>query len=110
VRLAISSTANIPAGAPVELEIDAEEHRNVVVVPVVAIVREGETTSVFVVSAGKAGRRPVQVGLTDGTLAEIVSGIKAGETVIVDGQAGLPDEAKVNVASAATPGEKAPEK
>jgi hypothetical protein len=39
----------------------------------------------------------VQLGLDDGTDAEVVSGVKAGELVIVQGQAGLPDGAKISV-------------
>ena len=55
------------------------------------IVREGEETAVFVASGGKAQRRPgADRRSTDGEHVEIVSGVKAGEPVIVDGQAGLP--------------------
>ena len=39
----------------------------------------------------------VQIGLTDGMHVEITSGIKAGEMVIVDGQAGLPDGAEISI-------------
>jgi hypothetical protein len=45
----------------------------------------------------KAQRRPVQIGLTNGTDIEILSGVKAGDMVIVDGQAGLPDDAKITI-------------
>ncbi len=45
----------------------------------------------------KAQRRPIQIGLTDGTNIEVVSGVKAGEMVIVDGQAGLPDDATITI-------------
>ena len=82
-------------GTPVQVEIDAEEHTNVVLVPVDAIVREGDETAVFVAVANKAQRRPVVVGITDATHAEIKSGVKAGEQVIVHGQAGLPDGAAI---------------
>jgi hypothetical protein len=41
----------------------------------------------------------VQVGLDDGTDAEMVSGVKTGEMVIVQGQAGLPDGAKISIES-----------
>ena len=44
---------------------------------------------------GKAQRRAVQIGIADETHVEIVSGVKAGETVIVEGQVGLPDEAAI---------------
>ena len=100
VRLAfVGAPANLSAGTPVQVDVDAEQHANVVIVPAKAIVREGEETAVFVVMADKAQRRPVQTGLTDGTDQEIVSGVKAGEMVIVEGQNGLPDAAKVTVAT-----------
>jgi RND family efflux transporter MFP subunit len=95
VRLALGGTPNIPAGTPVEIEIDAEEHKGAVLVPSVAIVREGEETAVFVAADGKAHRRPIKTGLSDGTHVEVVSGLKAGEMVVVDGQAGLPDGASI---------------
>jgi hypothetical protein len=40
----------------------------------------------------------VQVALDDGTDAE-VSGVKAGEMLIVQGQTGLPDGAKIAIES-----------
>jgi hypothetical protein len=53
----------------------------------------------------------VQIGLDDGTDAEVASGVKAGDRVIVQGQAGLPDGAKISVETSededkAAPGEK----
>jgi membrane fusion protein, multidrug efflux system len=99
VRLRFADTPNLPAGAPVEVEIDAERHSGVVLVPAVAIVREGDETAVFVASDGKARRRPVKTGLSDETSVEILSGVAAGEMVIVDGQAGLPDDAAIAIGS-----------
>ena len=51
---------------PVEVDIDAEQHTNVVLVPAVAIVRDGEDTAVFVAAEQKAQRREVRIGLTNG--------------------------------------------
>jgi RND family efflux transporter MFP subunit len=100
VRLAFSRAIAIPVGAPVQIDIDAVEHRDVVIVPAAAVVREGEETAVFVVSDGKAQRRQIRIGLTDNANVEIVSGIAAGDRVVVDGQAGLPDGAPVTEAAA----------
>jgi RND family efflux transporter MFP subunit len=97
VRLVFVGQGNLAAGTPVQVDIDAEQHTNVVLIPAAALVREGEETAVFVAMGDKAQRRPVQIGLTDGTNIEILSGVKAGEMVIVDGQAGLPDEAKITI-------------
>jgi RND family efflux transporter MFP subunit len=98
IRLAFAEPADIPAGTPVQVDIDAELHKGVVLVPAVAIVREGEDAAVLVVIGSKAKRRAVEIGLSDGTNVEILSGVNAGEIVIVDGQAGLPDDAAVAVA------------
>jgi RND family efflux transporter MFP subunit len=99
VRLAFVTPPNLAAGTPAQVDIDAERHTNVVLVPSAAIAREGEETAVFVVMGDTAHRRPVQVGLDDGTDAEVVSGVKAGEMVIVRGLAGLPDGAKITIES-----------
>jgi len=95
VRLAFKGPTNFPAGTPVQLDIEAEQHANVVLVPAPALVREGEETAVFVAKGDKAERRVVTIGLTDEMDAEILSGVKEGEMVIVDGQAGLPDGATI---------------
>ena len=97
VRLGFVGPANLPTGTPVQVDIDAEQHRNAVLVPAVAIVREGEETAVFVASGEKAQRRAVQIGIADGTNVEVVSGVKAGEMVVVEGQAGLPDGAAITI-------------
>ena len=46
-------------------------------------------------SDGKAARREVKTGLSDGARTEILSGVSAGDQVIVEGQAGLPDGAAI---------------
>ena len=98
IRLAFAEPVDIPAGTPVQVDIDAELHKGVVLVPAVAIVREGEDAAVLVAIDSKAKRRAVEIGLSDGTNVEILSGVNAGEVVIVDGQAGLPDDAAIAVA------------
>jgi RND family efflux transporter MFP subunit len=100
VRLAFAGSANLPVGTPVQVDIDAEQHDDALLIPAVAIVRDGEQTAVFVANERKAQRRPVQIGITDGAKVEIVSGVKPGEKVIVDGQAGLPDGAAITEAAA----------
>ena len=95
VRLRFAGPTDLPTGTPVQVDIGAELHRNVVLVPAVAIVREGEETFVFVANGGKAQRRAVRIGIADEAHVEVVTGVKAGEMVIVEGQVGLPDEAAI---------------
>jgi RND family efflux transporter MFP subunit len=106
VRLSFVAAHQLAVGTPVEVEIDAEEHTDVVLVPVVAIVREGEETAVFVAAGDKAERRVVVLGIVDAMHAEIKEGVKAGEQVIVHGQAGLPDGAAIAIEKSEAEGEK----
>jgi RND family efflux transporter MFP subunit len=105
VRLAFVGVTNFPSGTPVQLDIDAELHANVVLIPLAGLVREGEETAVFVAKGDKAERRVVMIGLTSEMDVEIASGVKEGEMVIVDGQAGLPDGATIAREAAEDPSE-----
>ncbi len=95
IRLAFKGMTTLPVGTPVEVEIDAEEHAGIVVVPAAAVVREGNETAVFVAVGNKAQRRTVTIGVADDTRIEVRSGVKVGEAIITDGQGGLPDGAAI---------------
>jgi RND family efflux transporter MFP subunit len=99
VRLAFAKPTRYPVGAPVQVGIETDTHKNVVLVPASAIVREGEETAVFAVENQTAKRREVKTGIESGDRVEIVSGINTGEMVITSGQNGLPDGAKVTLAA-----------
>lgn len=97
IRLAFAGPTTFAVGTPVQVDIDAEEHAAVVLVPAAAVVREGEETFVFVANGDKAERREVVLGLSDSLHVEVRSGVKAGEPVITSGHAGLPDGAAISV-------------
>jgi membrane fusion protein (multidrug efflux system) len=88
----------LPVGTPVQVEIEAETVSDAVVVPASALVRDQGKAAVFVVGAeAKAHRREVEIGLTVEDEIQIVSGLKAGEPVVVKGQENLPDGASVTI-------------
>ena len=97
VRLTLPASASYAAGTPVQLDIDTDVRTGVILVPAAAVVHEGEEAAVFVVSGDTANRRAVKLGAESDEHVEVISGIKAGETVIVSGQNGLPDGARVTV-------------
>jgi RND family efflux transporter MFP subunit len=109
VRLAFDAPTRRPAGLAAEIEIYGPERRAAVLVPADALVQEGADSAVFVVDAQKkAHRRPVQVGVVAGGKAEILSGVAAGEPVVIRGQTALPDGATVEATEAeAAPAEPA---
>ena len=104
VRLAFDTPTRRPAGLAVAVEIYGEEHRAAVLVSADALVQEGTASYLFVVDAQKkAHRRPVTVGVVAQGQAEILSGVKAGESVVVRGQTALPDGATVESTEASEP-------
>jgi len=68
-----------------------------VVVPKTAIRTAEGRSIVFVLKDDRVERRAVSVGLDNGDQVELVSGVTAGERVVVDGPPTLKDGAKVRV-------------
>jgi membrane fusion protein (multidrug efflux system) len=70
-----------------------------IVVPVAALVPDGDGFQVFVVNAANiAIARKVTVGRRSEAIAEIISGLAAGERVVTEGAYGVVDSVKVNPA------------
>ena len=77
-------------------EIVAVVRPTAIVIPVEAIVPDGEEFKVFVVdAAGTARARVVTVGGRTDKVAEITSGLVAGERIVTYGAYGIEDSAKV---------------
>jgi HlyD family secretion protein len=72
-------------------------NRAVVVVPRAAVRRVGDKDVVFVVKEGVAERRAIGLSATPGDEAVVLSGLAAGERVIIEGPANLKDGDKVAV-------------
>ncbi len=83
-------------GESVAGKIATVVHPRALTVPVAALVPAGDGFQVFVVdSAGVAHARAVTVGGRSEALAEILTGLKAGETVVTTGAYGVEDGAKI---------------
>lgn len=81
--------------AEADLALDRKE--NVPSVPIQALNHEHDNTTVFLVNHdGQLEDRPVQVGLETSTDAEIISGLTAGEQVVVSDRSGLKPGEKVH--------------
>lgn len=59
------------------------DESDVLQIPASALFRDGKGWAAFAVEQGKAVKRPVEIGQRNGLSAQVVSGIKAGEQVIV---------------------------
>jgi len=71
---------------------------SVVVVPADAVRGDGGGSVVFVVGEGRVSRRSVSAGKTAGTEREILTGLTAGERVVVSPPPSLGDGDAVRVA------------
>jgi hypothetical protein len=98
IRIALPAGTQLAVGTPVRVEIVAEQRPSALAVPAEAVIHEDEDAFVMVAGAdNKAHKRKVTIGLTTQKQAELISGVKAGEAVIVQGQQGLPDGAAITL-------------
>ena len=81
----------IPSGVNAKINIVAYEQNNVVALERKNITFDGNKAYVFVASGDKAVRKEVKTGTNFGNKVEIVSGLKAGELLITDGNKNITD-------------------
>lgn len=84
-------------GASVVGKVLLGEHLNAVVVPEGSVVFRPAGRVVYVVKGDKVEQRLVQVGVEQNGVVEILSGLQANETVVVDGAGFLTDQAPILV-------------
>jgi RND family efflux transporter MFP subunit len=92
------SGARLPANAAVEVEIVTGEKPDALVVPRAALLRDGDRRFVYVYQDGRARRRDVSVGLLGMSEAEISSGLREHERVVLPGATPLSDGLRVRPA------------
>jgi multidrug efflux pump subunit AcrA (membrane-fusion protein) len=109
VRIALRNTRSVPPiGTAIRADIVTDVHKNVVTVPPSAIVRNEGKMFVYVAGGDKkAHRREVKPGFSSEAAIEILSGVAAGDNVLVRGHQALPDGAAIRPEE---PAEKADEK
>jgi membrane fusion protein (multidrug efflux system) len=92
----VGSGRPLRIGESVFARITTGVQRDAILVPLAALVPEGEGYRVFVVDAANmAHARDVTVGGRDEGNAEILSGLTAGEVVVTEGAYGVEDSAHV---------------
>lgn len=99
VEAAFENPAHLMPHQFARLTVELKTVREAVIVPAAAILESPDGSSVaFVIEAGKAVRRIVQVGIEQGRRVQVLQGIEAGEQVVVVGNENLKDGAPVRVA------------
>ncbi|MBZ5539891.1 MAG: efflux RND transporter periplasmic adaptor subunit [Acidobacteriia bacterium] len=104
---ALKADPALKPGMTVEVAMTAKTAKDAIVVPASGLFKNSEGAD-YVLVAGSDGRahlKTVQAGIRNAGLAQIVSGISAGEPVIVSGGYALPDNTQIKIAPPA-PAEK----
>ena len=111
VRIRIANPEGVlRIGMFVSAQLPIETHARALRVPPAAIYRNEEgRPRVYVVSGDMAKAAEVELGIETGDFDEVLSGVKEGDTVVLSGGYGLPDEAKVTVQAPRENSEKPPE-
>ena len=88
----VKNPGELKPGFFAEVSLASETRRNAMVVPEGAVQASERGFVTYVVEQGKARLHPIQIGLRTGTgLVEILSGVKAGDVVVVEGSDRLTD-------------------
>lgn len=94
---ASSPPRQVRPGSFVTVDVVRETRPGAVLLPREAVVRELQRAHVFVTRGETAEKRDVTLGLEEGELVQALSGVDAGERVIVAGQGGLKDGSRIRV-------------
>jgi membrane fusion protein (multidrug efflux system) len=94
---AVAPPADVRPGSFVSVHVVRETHSAALLVPRGAVLRELQSSHVFVTDGATAVKRPVELGLEEAGEVEILRGLSPGDQVVVAGQGGLREGAKVRV-------------
>lgn len=84
-------------GSFVSIHIVRETRPEALLVPREAVLRELKSAHVFIAGDRTAEKREVVLGLEEGPMVEAISGLAAGERVIVAGQGGLKEGSPIKI-------------
>ncbi len=89
--------ASLKPGMFARVKIIYDIHKNSLLIPKHAVLSEDGSETVFVIKDSTAIRQTVETGYSNDFYFEIISGLSAGDQVVVVGQNGLKDSSKVEI-------------
>jgi RND family efflux transporter MFP subunit len=98
VKILLTNTARkLKVGMLAEVKFNFNQRQKVLQIPIDAIIDETGNKSVFIIKKNKAVRKKVALGISNGKMTEVLSGLTGNEQVVVMGQNNLEDGSKVVV-------------
>jgi membrane fusion protein, multidrug efflux system len=80
-----------------QVQIITDVHKNAIVVPIEAVIENGDTKTVFVAKDNLSHEVSVKIGILGKEGYEIIDGLKDGDEVVVQGTYGLKEGMKIKV-------------
>lgn len=102
VTLKVDGEGVLRPGMFASVFLEMDRRADALVVPKAALALDSLGNTIYVVTGGAAERRDLQIGFRNEDLLEVVSGVEAGEPIVVVGQDGLADGTPVEVIEAHT--------
>ncbi|MCL1104442.1 efflux RND transporter periplasmic adaptor subunit [Shewanella algicola] len=98
VTLAVpNQDAVLKAGMFTRVELKYDTHQDVLTVPYNALINQDNTQALYVIKDIIAERREVSLGYRENNTVEILSGVSAGEQIVIRGQQNLKDQSLVEI-------------
>ncbi len=94
---AIQPPAGVRPGAFVSIGIVREQHPTALLLPRESVIRELRSAHVFITENDTAVKKAVELGIEEGDVVEVLSGLTEGDNVVIAGQGGLDDGQKIKV-------------
>ncbi len=94
---AVQPPADVRPGAFVSIGIVREQHPTALLLPRESVIRELRSAHVFISENDTAVKKAVELGIEEGDLVEVLSGLTEGDNVVIAGQGGLDDGQKIKV-------------
>ncbi len=94
---AVNAPAGVRPGAFVAIDIVRERHAGALLLPRESVIRELRTAHVFITEDNVAVKRPVTLGIEEGELVEVLTGVAEGDAVVTAGQGGLDDGQRIKI-------------
>lgn len=87
VKVSIDNSSNqLKIGMFADISLTLKAVDSAAKIPLEAVLQEGESMYVYVAEGNTAQRRDIVTGISDGEYTEVVSGLQAGEQIVVKGK------------------------
>ena len=97
---ASNSDYRLKPGMFARIELTTSEHKNVPLIPIEAMVKEIDGTFVYIIADGKAAKKKIETGITDGVKIQVVTGLNPGDEFIMAGKYSITEGMDVTLAGA----------